>query len=51
MREVRIDGDEALERRYRSAIPVVTVEGEEVSRGRLDLGAVRRSLLAAQKAR
>jgi len=46
--EVDIQSDEALIRRYLLEIPVVTVDGVEVCRGRFDLEAVRRAIGAAR---
>jgi glutaredoxin len=50
LREVDIGGDDELERRYRALIPVVELEGEQVSAYQVDAQALRR-LLAAQSDR
>lgn len=44
---VDIASDPELERRYLLEIPVVAVDGQAVSCGRVDRGAVRRALAAA----
>ncbi|MDE2695901.1 MAG: glutaredoxin family protein [Chloroflexota bacterium] len=41
VRAVDVDGDPALAERYGESVPVVTVEGVEVSTGRIDVAAVR----------
>lgn len=46
--ELDIHSDEELTRRYLLEIPVVTVDGVEVCRGRFDLDAVRRGIRAAR---
>ena len=46
LRVLDVDADPALVERYDEAVPVVAVDGVEVSTGRIDLAAVRRALLA-----
>lgn len=46
LRVVDIDGDVALERRYREAIPVLEIDGREAQRYVFDERAVRRAILA-----
>ncbi len=50
LRECDVDSDPALAARYGDRVPVVAVEGREVSAGRIDGGAVRRALVAAGRA-
>ncbi len=45
LRIVDVDAELALARRYGATVPVVAVDGVEVSAGRLDKGAVRRALV------
>ena len=45
LRERDVDADPALAARYGDRVPVVAVEGREVSEGRIDLGAVRRAMM------
>ncbi|MXZ62606.1 MAG: glutaredoxin family protein [Chloroflexi bacterium] len=47
VRAVDVDGDPALAERYGESVPVVAVEGVEVSTGRVDVAAVRRALAAS----
>ena len=49
--EVAIDGDEALEARYREWLPVVEIDGERVFTYHVHEDAFRRRLTAAQSAR
>ena len=44
LREIDIDGDDRLLRRYLERIPVVAVDGETVSELTLDAGALRARL-------
>jgi glutaredoxin len=44
LREVDIESDDELLKRYLELIPVVCVDGEQVSELRLDLGALRARL-------
>ena len=44
---VDVDADAALAGRYGEGVPVVAVEGVEVSTGRIDAVAVRRAVVAA----
>ena len=46
LRVLDVDADAALAERYGEAVPVVAVDGVEVSTGRIDVSAVRRALLA-----
>lgn len=46
LRAVDIDADPALAARHGELVPVVSVEGVEVSAGRIDVAAVRRVLVA-----
>jgi glutaredoxin len=48
LREVAIDGDPELERRYRELIPVVEIDGEQVFTYHVHEDAFRRRLGAAQ---
>ena len=48
-REVNVRDDPELERRYAFEIPVVTVDGEVVCRGRFERAAVRSALLSARR--
>ena len=48
VRAVDVDGDPALAERYGESVPVVTVEGVEVSTGRIDVAAVRRAVASAE---
>jgi glutaredoxin len=41
LRELDIDGDDALLKRYLERIPVIEVDGEEICELGLDVGAVR----------
>ena len=50
LREVNVRDDPELERRYAFEIPVVTVAGEVVSRGRFERAAVRSALARARRA-
>lgn len=50
LRVVDVDGDPALAARYGDSAPVVTVDGVEVSTGRIGVAAVRRALVAQGKA-
>lgn len=50
LREQDVDADPALAARYGDRVPVVAVEGREVSEGRIDSGAVRRALAEAGRA-
>lgn len=45
-----VDADALLAERYGDSVPVVAVDGVEVSTGRIDVGAVRRALVAAKEA-
>ena len=45
-----VDADASLAERYRDSVPVVAVDGVEVSTGRIDVAAVRRALVAAREA-
>ena len=47
VRVVDVDADPALAERYGESVPVVVVDGVEVSAGRIDVAAVRRALVAA----
>jgi glutaredoxin len=49
--EVAIDGDEALEARYREWLPVVEIDGEQVFTYHVHEEAFRRRLAAAQSPR
>ena len=49
--EVAIDGDEALEARYREWLPVVEIDGERVFTYHVHEDAFRRRLTGAQSAR
>jgi len=46
LRVLDVDADAALAERYGEAVPVVAVDGVEVSTGRIDVAAVRRAMLA-----
>ena len=50
LRVVDVGGDPALAARYGDSAPVVTVDGVEVSTGRIGVAAVRRALVAQGKA-
>lgn len=50
LRERDVDADPSLAARYGDRVPVVAVEGREVSEGRIDTGAVRRALAEAGRA-
>ena len=50
LHERDVDADAAQVARYGDRVPVVAVEGREVSEGRIDLGAVQRALMAARRA-
>ena len=50
LREQDVDEDPALVARYGDRVPVVAVEGHEVSEGRIDSAAVRRALAEAGRA-
>ena len=41
-----VDADASLAERYGDSVPVVAVDGVEVSAGRIDVAAVRRALVA-----
>jgi alkyl hydroperoxide reductase subunit AhpF len=45
---VNIEGDEALETRFAIEVPVVEVDGEVVSQGRVEIDAVRAAVNAAR---
>ena len=45
-----VDANASLAERYRDSVPVVAVDGVEVSTGRIDVAAVRRALVAAKEA-
>ena len=45
-----VDTDPALAERYGDRVPVVTVAGREAGEGRIDIAAVRRALLEAERA-
>ncbi len=45
LRALDVDADPALVERYGETVPVVAVDGVEVSTGRIDVAAVRRALL------
>lgn len=45
VRVVDVDSDQDLAGRYGESVPVVAVEGVEVSTGRIDVAAVRRALV------
>ncbi len=45
-----VDADASLAERYRDSVPVVAVDGVEVSTGRIDVAAVRRALVEVRKA-
>ncbi|MSQ41707.1 MAG: glutaredoxin family protein [Dehalococcoidia bacterium] len=47
LREVNVEGDAELERRFGERVPVVAVEGRELAVAPLDLAALRRALAAA----
>ena len=47
LHERDVDADPALAARYGDRVPVIAVDGREVSEGRIDLGAVRRALAEA----
>ena len=44
LRVLDVDADAALAERYGEAVPIVAVDGVEVSTGRIDVAAVRRAL-------
>ena len=44
-----VDADAPLAERYGDSVPVVAVEGVEVSAGRIDVAAVRRAVVAAKE--
>jgi predicted thioredoxin/glutaredoxin len=48
VRQVAIDGDEELERRFLLEVPVVEVDGEVVCAGAVDLGRVRAAVNEAR---
>ncbi len=50
LREQDVDEEPALAARYGDRVPVVAVEGHEVSEGRIDSAAVRRALAEAGRA-
>ena len=50
LHEQDVDTDPAPAERYGDRVPVVTVAGREASEGRMDVGAVRRALLEAERA-
>ena len=50
LHERDVDADAALAARYGDRVPVIAVDGREVSEGRIDAGAVRRALTAATRA-
>ena len=50
LREQDVDADPALAARYGHRVPVVAVEGREVSEGRIDAAAVRRALSEGRRA-
>ena len=47
LHERDVDADAALAARYGDRVPVIAVDGREVSEGRIDAGAVRRALAGA----
>ncbi len=50
LREQDVDADPALDARYGDRVPVIAVDGREVSAGRIDSAAVRRALAEAGRA-
>ena len=46
---VDVDADPALGAAYGEAVPVVAVDGVEVSTGRIDVAAVRRAVVVAER--
>ncbi len=50
LHERDVDADAALAARYGDRVPVIAVDGREVSEGRIDAGAVRRAMMAATRA-
>ena len=46
---VDVDADPSLAARYGDAVPVVAVDGVEVSTGRIDVAVVRRAVVAAPR--
>ncbi|MCY3655749.1 MAG: glutaredoxin family protein [Chloroflexi bacterium] len=48
LRVVDVDDDPELAARYGESVPVVAVEGVEVSTGRIDVAAVRRAVASAE---
>ncbi len=48
-RELNVRDDPELERRYAFEIPVVTIDGDVVCRGRFERAAVRAALLRARR--
>lgn len=45
-----VDGDASLAERHGGSVPVVAVDGVEVSMGRIDVAAVRRALVVVRGA-
>ena len=45
-----VDGDASLAERHGDSVPVVAVDGVEVSTGRIDVAAVWRAIVAAKEA-
>ena len=45
-----VDADASLAERYGDSVPVVAVDGVEVSTGRVDVAAVRRALVEVREA-
>ena len=45
-----VDADASLAERYGDSVPVVAVDGVEVSTGRIDVAAVRRALVEVREA-
>ena len=48
LREQDVDADPVLAARYGDRVPVIAVDGDEVSEGRFDAAAVRRALVEGQ---
>lgn len=51
MRVVDVDADQELAERYGESVPVVAVDGVEVSTERMDMAAVRRALVGERASR
>lgn len=51
VRHIDVDADEALRTRYGDRVPVVVVDGREISEGKLAQGLVRRTVRRARDGR